>query len=113
MKHSTIWVLTALAIPLPAGAQAVKTPAEPAQVLSCDFPVNARDTAKSLLARYKGAKVGDDYVADSLESGVRLFPDEGGREIDVTFSDEKMTHVEFVMTVDKSTWSGREWPAPW
>ena len=56
MKHSTIWVLTALAIPLPAGAQAVKTPAEPAQVLSCDFPVNARDTAKSLLARYKGAK---------------------------------------------------------
>lgn len=81
-------------------------PAASSMTLSCDYPVKAGDTATSLLARYKGAKIDDVYVADSQVRGVRLFPDRGGNEIDVTFSDDKMTHVEFVMTVDKSAWSG-------
>jgi len=99
--------LAALAVPLMALAPAApKPPAAAAQVLGCDYPVNAHDTATSLLARYKGAKIDDVYVADSQERGVRLFPGQGGKEIDVTFTDEKMTHVEYVMTVGKSTWAG-------
>jgi len=88
------------------GKDAGRAGAGPQLRLSGQCPRHGEIAAGALQGREKGAKVGDVYVADSLESGVRLFPDEGGREIDVTFSDEKMTHVEFVMTVDKSTWSG-------
>ena len=98
-----LWSLILLAMALPAAAQAQTVTSD---VLSCDYPVKASDTAKSLLARYKGAKIDDVYIADILVTGVRLFPDEGGREIDVTFSDDQMTHVQFVMTGDSSTWHG-------
>ena len=105
MKVATIGISIALAMPLPAGAQTVNRAAS-AQTLSCGYPVNASDTAKTLLARYRGAKIDDVYIADSQVRGVRLFPDAGGGEVDVTFSDDRMTQVQYVMTVDHSTWSG-------